>query len=124
MNSRTFTMTKNIEELTEALNRFSEERDWERFHSPKNLTMALSGEVGELAELFQWLTEEESQNLGEQQKVRVTQELADIFLYLLLLADKTGVNLIDAAREKIAINETKYPIDKSYGNAKKYTEFD
>ncbi|WP_417878401.1 nucleotide pyrophosphohydrolase [Vibrio sp.] len=117
-------MPKSINELTEALDQFAKERDWDKFHSPKNLTMALSGEVGELTELFQWITEEESHNLTEKQKARVKEELADVFLYLLRLADKTGVDLICAAHEKISINEDKYPIEKSYGSAKKYTEFD
>lgn len=117
-------MSQNIDELTKALNRFANERDWDKYHSPKNLTMALSGEVGELTELFQWLTEEESQNLTEKQKAKVSEELADIFLYLLRLADKTGVDLISAAHEKISINAAKYPIEKSFGNARKYTEFE
>ncbi|MCZ4295118.1 nucleotide pyrophosphohydrolase [Vibrio sinaloensis] len=117
-------MTQNINELIKALNRFAKERDWDKYHSPKNLTMALSGEVGELTELFQWLTEEESQNLTEKQKEKVSEELADIFLYLLHLADKTSVDLISAAHEKMSINAAKYPIEKSYGSAQKYTQFD
>lgn len=117
-------MSESINKLTEALEQFAKKRDWDKFHSPKNLVMALSGEVGELTELLQWLTEEESQNLTEKQKARVKEELADVFLYLLRLSDKTGVNLIDAAYEKISINEAKYPIEKSYGSAKKYTDFD
>ncbi|HDM8219595.1 nucleotide pyrophosphohydrolase [Vibrio campbellii] len=117
-------MSNNTDELTEKLRRFAEKRDWDKFHSPKNLTMALSGEVGELTELFQWLTEEESQNLTVQQKEKISEELADIFLYLLRIADKIDIDLINAAHEKIITNEAKYPIEKCYGNAKKYTEFE
>jgi len=75
-------MTTNIDELTKAINQFASERDWDKFHSPKNLSMALSGETGELIEIFQWLTEEESYHLTKKQQTKVSEELADIFLYL------------------------------------------
>ncbi|PTO77546.1 nucleotide pyrophosphohydrolase [Vibrio splendidus] len=113
---------KDIEVLTNELESFAAKRNWEQFHSPKNLAMALSGEAGELLEIFQWLTEEQSKSLSDKQLQRVEEELADVFLYLLRIADKTGVNIIEAASKKIEINEKKYPADKAYGNATKYSD--
>lgn len=103
---------------------FAEERDWNQFHTPKNLVMALSGEVGELNELFQWLTTEESLAIKEspEKRQQIREELADIFLYLINLSDKMDIDLLEAASEKIDLNETKYPVEKSRGSAKKYNE--
>lgn len=117
---------KNTElnQLQNDLAEFASERDWDKFHSPKNLAMALSVEASELVEIFQWLTEDESRMLSEKQHARVEEELADVFLYLLRVADKLDVDLIEAGRKKIALNAEKYPVGASYGNAKKYTEFD
>ncbi len=112
----------DLKRLQSALVDFANDRDWNQFHSPKNLVMALSGEAGELAEVFQWLTEEESQNLTGKQQERAEEEIADVFLYLLRLSDKLGIDLIEAASEKLKVNEEKYPVDRSYGTAKKYTE--
>ena len=114
----------SIEELKNRLSRFAEERDWDQFHSPKNLSMALSAEVAEIIEHFQWLTEEQSKNLPDDKLKEVETELADTLIYLIRLADKLGVDLLAAAQRKIEVNEQKYPVDKAKGNAKKYTELD
>ncbi|EPN7876900.1 nucleotide pyrophosphohydrolase [Vibrio vulnificus] len=114
--------SKELETLTSMLAEFARERDWDKFHSPKNLSMALSGEAGELAEIFQWLTEEESKSLTTKQKERAEEEIADVFLYLLRLSDKLDINLLNAANRKIEINRTKYPIERCFGTAKKYND--
>jgi dCTP diphosphatase len=111
-----------ITQLTQQLRKFATERDWDQFHSPKNLAIALSVESGELLEQFQWLTAEQSSNLSENQLAQVRQELADVFLYLVSLSDKLGVDLVAAAFEKLEINAKKYPVDLAKGNAKKYTD--
>ena len=111
-----------LRELRDALRAFAAERDWDQFHSPKNLAIALSVEAGELLERFQWLTEQESQRLSPADRVRVEQELADVLLYLIRLADKLDVDLAVAAREKMKINAEKYPVEKARGKSKKYTE--
>jgi len=102
---------------------FSKERDWEQFHSPKNLVMALSAEVGELTEIFQWLTEEQSAALPKDKLEKVKEEIGDIQIYLARLADRLGIDPIEAAHSKIEKNKKKYPISKAKGIAKKYTEF-
>lgn len=105
------------------LRAFAEARDWDQFHSPKNLNMALMVEVAELMEHFQWLTEEQSGNLSPDKKTVVAEELADILLYLIRLADKLDVDLNDAALRKLEKNALKYPADKVRGSAKKYSEY-
>ena len=111
----------NIKEIQEKLSKFAEERDWDQFHSPKNLVMALTSEVGELTELFQWLTEGQSSIKDDSFKTdEIRQEIADIFIYLLRLADKLDIDIEEAVREKIEINAKKYPIDLAKGNATKY----
>lgn len=109
--------------IVERIRSFAHERDWEKFHSPKNISMALSVEASELMEHFQWLSEEESRNLSDQKLDEVSQEIADVFLYLLRMSDELGVDLLEVADNKMNLNEKKYPVDKSKGNAKKYTEF-
>ena len=109
-------------QLRNALRQFAAERDWDQFHSPKNLASALSVEAAELLERFQWLTEQESQCLSPMDRARVEQELADVLLYLIRLADKLDVDLAVAAREKMKINAEKYPVEKARGKSKKYTE--
>ena len=108
--------------LRDELRRFSEARDWNQFHSPKNLAMALSAEAGELLEVFQWLTEEQSRNLLPEARAKAEEEIADVLLYLVRLGDVLGVDPTAAAQRKLAVNERKYPADKARGNAKKYTE--
>jgi dCTP diphosphatase len=111
-------------DLRDRLRTFSDARDWDQFHSPKNLAMALGVEVAELAEHFQWLTEEQSADLSSDKLTDVSGELADVLIYLVRLADKLDVDLAAAASAKLTANEQRYPVDQSKGNAKKYTEFD
>lgn len=111
-----------LEFLRDELRRFAADRDWEQFHSPKNLAAALVVEAAELLEPFQWLTEEQSRNLTPTQAAAVRGELADVFIYLIRLSDKLGVDLLGAAREKLVSNAKKYPIEKSQGSALKYTD--
>ena len=113
----------NLDTLKLRLREFANSRDWNQFHSPKNLSMALSVEASEIVEHFQWLTEEQSKNLPLNTFEEVTTELADTLLYLIRLADKLNIDLLAAAQNKIEQNEQKYPVSKSKGNAKKYTEF-
>ena len=102
--------------------RFAAERDWDQFHSPKNLAMALSVEAAELLEHFQWLSDAESAALSPETRSKVSEELADVLLYLVRLADKLDVDLAAAASEKLKVNAAKYPADKARGSAKKYSE--
>jgi NTP pyrophosphatase (non-canonical NTP hydrolase) len=111
-----------IEQLHQLLRKFAADRDWDQFHSPKNLAIALSVEAGELLEHFQWLTAEQSVHLPETELTKVRLELADVLLYLLSLSDKLGVDLVAAAFEKIELNAKKYPVELAKGSAKKYTE--
>jgi NTP pyrophosphatase (non-canonical NTP hydrolase) len=115
--------TSSIAYLAECLSRFATERDWDQFHSPKNLAMALTSEAGELAAEFQWLTEPESRSPTPEQLARIRAECADILIYLIRLADKLNIDLVAAAHEKIDENERKYPADKVRGSAKKYTDY-
>jgi len=115
-------MTSEIKQLQQQLAKFAAERDWDQFHSPKNLAMALSGEIGELTEIFQWLTPEQSEHLPTAKKAHLEEEIADVLMYLLRLADKCDVDIMTACQKKLSKNEKKYPIDKCFGNAKKYNE--
>lgn len=112
-----------MQELIEAVRAFRRARDWERYHSPKNLAMALSVEVAELLELFQWLTEEQSANLDGAQLARAREEIGDVMIYLANLADQLGLDPLEAAFAKLERNERKYPAEKVRGKAKKYTEY-
>ena len=111
-----------LERLRDQLRDFAAARDWDQFHSPKNLAMALSAEAGELLEVFQWLTEEQSRRLTPEAQAAASEEIADVLLYLIRLGDKLGIEPIAAARRKMAANAEKYPADKARGTAKKYTE--
>lgn len=115
-----------ISSLQTLLTDFAKDRDWEQFHTPKNLVMALAGEAGELAAEFQWLTpEESSQVMADPARAdAVRHELADVFSYLLRLADVLDVDLDKALREKVAVNSERYPVELSQGNASKYTAFE
>jgi len=113
-------MNDTLQPLIHSLRCFAAERNWQQFHSPKNLACALSVEAAELLEHFQWLSEAESQMLSAGKIAAVRDELADVFIYLLQLADKLGVDLLAAAENKVAANEAKYPIEKAAGSSKKY----
>lgn len=108
--------------LRDALRRFAAERDWDQFHTPKNLAMALSVEVAELLEHFQWLTAEQSRALDAETLAGVREEMADVLLYLVRLADRLDVDLIEAARDKLVVNARKYPVEKARGSRRKYTD--
>ena len=113
----------NLEKLRTQLAAFAAVRDWDQFHSPKNLAMALIAECAELVEHFQWLTEEESRDLDPKRLAKVRLELADILIYLIRVADKLGVDLFEAATEKIAINEKRYPVELVSGRANRAEEY-
>ncbi|MDH5387076.1 MAG: nucleotide pyrophosphohydrolase [Gammaproteobacteria bacterium] len=112
-----------LEQLRQKIRDFAAARDWDQFHSPKNLSMAMIVEAAELVEHFQWLTEEQSHSLPDDKRDEVENELADIFLYLIRIADKLDIDLLNAANNKIKINAEKYPADKVRGSAKKYNEY-
>jgi dCTP diphosphatase len=112
----------SLESLKLQLRDFAAHRDWDQFHSPKNLASALSVEVAELLEPFQWLTEEQSRQLSPEKLQAVRQEMADVLIYLVRLADKLDVDLLQAARDKILENASKYPVEKAKGSARKYTD--
>jgi NTP pyrophosphatase (non-canonical NTP hydrolase) len=107
--------------IRDELRRFAADRDWDQFHSPKNLASALAVEAAELLEPFQWLTEEQSRTLTAEQSQAVREEMADVLLYLIRLADKLDVDLVAAASDKIVRNSAKYPVEKARGSNKKYT---
>ena len=115
----------DICKLKNRLADFAKIRDWEKFHSPKNLAMAIAGEAGELLEIFQWLTEQESVRIKNDPSIKekVSHELADITLYIISIADKLNIDLNEAILNKMEINNKKYPVSKVRGSAKKYTEY-
>ena len=115
---------ESLEELRLRLRDFVAKRDWEQFHSPKNLAMALAVECAELLEQFQWLTEEQSTRLDPARRARVEAELADILVYLVRIADRLGVDLLAATGRKLAENARKYPAERVRGKALKYDEYD
>ena len=117
-------MSDALRALQQRLAAFAAAREWDQFHSPKNLAMALCVEAAELVEEFQWLTEEQSRKLDAERRERVRLELADVFIYLLRIADKLDVDLLRAADDKIALNEQKYPAARVRGDARKYDEYD
>lgn len=116
-------MKSELDELRQRLREFAAARDWDKFHSPKNLSMALIAEAAELVEHFQWLTEEQSAKLSSAKLNEVEAELADILIYLIRTADKLDMDLIKAVKQKIESNEKKYPVEKVKGSSKKYTEY-
>ena len=115
---------QDLESVRNRLREFAAVRDWDQFHSPKNLSMALSVEASELVECFQWLTEEQSRSLNAEQLAAVTDEIADVQLYLIRLADKVVVDIGVAIEQKIKKNEAKYPAEKVKGSSKKYSEYE
>jgi len=116
-------MADSLVELRQKIDAFVNERDWAQFHSPKNLAMAMIVEAAELVEHFQWDTIQESYDLSAEKRQEVAHELADTFVYLLRLAEVTGIDLIQAANDKIALNALKYPVDKAKGSNAKYTVY-
>ncbi|MFP7723698.1 nucleotide pyrophosphohydrolase [Lysobacter sp. A3-1-A15] len=115
-------MSDALQTLQKALRDFARERDWEQFHTPKNLATALSVEAAELLEHFQWLTDEQSRTLDDAKRTAVGEELADVLLYLLQLADKLDIDPLQAAERKLRLNAEKYPADRARGRSDKYTE--
>ena len=116
----------NVEDIKRRIEKFASERDWNQFHSPKNLIMALSSEVGELSDIFQWLNEEQSkkEQISDNNLELAKEEIADILIYLIRISDKLDIDLEKEVFKKIESNEKKYPIDKSKGNAVKYNRRD
>ena len=111
----------DLQVLTQALVKFRDERDWSQFHTLRNLIVSLNLEAAELLELTQWKSEEEMLEISGE---ALRDECADVLLYLLLIADKAGINLEEAARNKLKKNAAKYPVEKSYGSSRKYTQLD
>lgn len=116
-------MSREINDLQADLRQFASDRDWEQFHSPRNLAAALSVEAAELLEHFQWLTDAQSRELPAEKRIQVSEEIADVLLYLLQLSDKLGIDPLDAGRRKLQANAAKYPIEQARGSSKKYSEF-
>lgn len=112
-----------FESIKLTLRDFAQQRDWDQFHSPKNLAMALNVEAAELLEHFQWLTEPQSTSLDAETLAEVAEEIADIQLYLIRIADKLGIDIVASAQKKIIKNAQKYPADKVRGQSKKYTKY-
>jgi len=115
---------RDLDDLRDRLRRFAAERDWDQFHSPKNLAMALGVEAAELAEIFQWLSEAESAVLDAARRRRVAEELADVLVYVVRIADRLDIDLLAATAEKLADNARKYPAERVRGQARKYDEYD
>ena len=113
-----------IEELKEKLKEFAKLRDWEQFHSPKNLSMAISVEAAELVEHFQWMTEKQSTELSPKRHAAVAFDMADIFIFLLRLADQLDVDLMEITKRKMELNNKRYPVEMVKGSSKKYSEYD
>lgn len=113
-----------LDDLSARLLDFARERDWEQFHSPKNLSMALAGEAGELLEHFQWLSEAQSAALDPDRKEAVAMEMADILIYLVRLSERLDIDLVDAANRKIAINQRRYPAERVRGDARRAEDYD
>ena len=114
-------MADSLDELRAKVNAFVRERDWDQFHSPKNLVMALTGEIGELNEIFQWVSETDSWQVAQSPETaqHVREELADVLMYLVRLSSVLGVDLNAAVVDKLAKNALKYPADQVRGSSKK-----
>ncbi len=119
--TRQTTRRPTLASLRKQQRRFAEARDWQQFHTPKNLAMALSVEAAELLECFQWLTPEQSAQLAGRDRLAVEEEVADVLLYLLRLCDVLGIDLLQAAQRKMAVNARKYPVALARGSARKYS---
>jgi NTP pyrophosphatase (non-canonical NTP hydrolase) len=114
--------SRDLVELSSRIARFAEAREWQRFHTPRNLVLALAGEVGELAAEFQWV--EENEHLGSDHLNRVSDEIADVAIYLIRLAEILGVDLGEVISQKIDRNELRYPVENSRGSSAKYTSYE
>lgn len=114
----------SLESLRDRLRGFAKEREWDQYHTPKNLSMALIAEAAELVEHFQWVDGNKSHILENKTRLSVEEELADILIYLVRISDKLDIDLYSAVERKIKINEKKYPADKVRGSSKKYTEYE
>ena len=112
-----------MDDLLQQIRKFVRDRDWEQFHSPKNLSMALNIEIAEIMEHFQWKTAEESRRLDKETLNEVKDEIGDVLVYLLRMCDELGIDPLQAAKDKMLKNAEKYPVEKARGNAKKYTKF-
>jgi NTP pyrophosphatase (non-canonical NTP hydrolase) len=114
----------NLEEIRGRLAQFALARNWDQFHSPKNLSMALAAEAAELLEIFQWLTDEQSQEIVNNGKemAQIREEIADVMIYLVRLAEKLNVDIEKVVLDKIKLNEKKYPVELAKGNATKYNK--
>lgn len=115
-------MPDSLEDISARLTKFADDRDWQQFHSPKNLASALVVEAGELLEHFQWLTEEQSRALPADKRTAIASEIADVLLYLVQLCGALGIEPVSAANEKLKLNALRYPVDAARGNSKKYDE--
>ena len=111
-----------MNEIKQLIKDFLKERDWEQFHSPKNLSMSISIEAAEISEIFQWCTVDESYDLDETRRNELEQEIADVLIYSIELADKFDIDVIEAVKRKIELNKQKYPVDKCKSSSRKYTE--
>ena len=116
-------MQSDLASLRDLVRQFADERDWDKFHTPKNLATALSVEASELLEPFQWLTTGEKGELDESKQTAIRHEMADVLLYLVRLADKLDVDLYQACLEKMDVNRTKYPAEKVRGDSRKYSDY-
>ncbi len=112
-----------LDDLKQKIRKFVDDRDWDQYHTPKNLSMALIAECGELVEHFQWLSDEQSAEISSENLEEISHEIADVFVYLLRLSDKLGIDLVEAVNRKMLLNEAKYPADQVRGSSKKYTEY-
>ena len=117
-------MSNELLELRELVRTFVAERDWDQFHTPKNLAVSLCVEAAELLEPFQWLATGNRGELTSKQLTNIRHEMADVLIYLLRLADKFDVELASAVREKLDLNAVKYPVHQVKGDARKYDEYD
>ena len=112
----------DLQQITEQIRKFRDERDWMQFHNPKNLAVSICLESAELLEHFQWSTPEQSEDVGRKKSEQISAEIADVAIYLIELADNLGINLWQAIQKKLQHNAAKYPVEKAKGNALKYTE--
>ena len=112
-----------LKALTEKILKFRDERNWSQFHDPKNLAVAISLEASELQEIFLWNTTEESKKISDEKVTKIKNELADLFIFMTYMCDHFEIDLLDAVKKKLLINNDKYPVDKAKNSSRKYTEF-